>query len=205
MKYRGLFVLLILPYLTGLAQDPVALGVAAGGVFSKPMLSYNPLPTANSMTTYASAGAVIRIPLEGRFFVQSEPSFLRKGVKLNESYYGYTFAFQARADYLEVPVMLGLSMDLGSFSPYFLIGPSVAYKLSESWDLGFASGSSPYVYTRYDVSLNGGVGFLYKMAPPVSVLLEGRYSLGLNQTNAQGSGQMHSSDFRLQAGLMFSL
>jgi hypothetical protein len=58
---------------------------------------------------------------------------------------------------------------------------------------------------RYDVSLNAGAGCLWKFAPPVAVLVEARYSLGLNQVSAQGSGQMHSSDFRLEAGLMFGL
>jgi opacity protein-like surface antigen len=205
MRTRGLLVLLFFVSQFVYAQDNLSVGFAAGGVFSKPVISDDPLPITNSMTTFASAGAVVRVPLEGRLFIQSEPSVLRKGGKWSESYFGYTFAFQARADYLEIPVMIGLSVDLGPLSPYFLIGPSVAYKLSETWDLGFNSGSSPYFYTRYDVSLHGGAGVLYRVASPVSVLVEARYALGLNQVNAQGSGQLHSSDFRLSAGLMFSL
>jgi hypothetical protein len=35
-------------------------------------------------------------------------------------------------------------------------------------------------------------------------LFEARYAFGLNQTNAEGFGQMHSSRIRLGTGLLFN-
>lgn len=84
-------------------------------------------------------------------------------------------------------------------------GPGVAYRVSQETDAGSSGGSIPDFYVRYDVTMNGGGGLLYRVAGPVSVLLEARYSIGLNQVNASGSGQLRSSDIRLIAGLGFNL
>ncbi len=205
MKLRAIPFLVLCAASAG-AQVPLAAGITAAAVFSKPFLDdYGATPLTISRTAYASVGGVLRVPLEGSLFVQLEPAFVRKGLEGMESLYGYSYRVRGNADYVELPVVLCLSFPSGAFSPYAMIGPALGYKVAEKWDFGFASGPPPDLYERYDVSLEGGGGLEYRFAPSASAVVQARYSIGLNQINTSGSGGLRSSEVRLSAGLLFRL
>ena len=207
MSIRILLIFIIVSTSSGSAQEPVSFGITGGPVFSKPLLSeFGSLPAGTTTSsTFASVSGILRVPLKGTLFIQSEPAYVRKGLVWHETLYGYAYSLTASADYVELPVFLGTSFILGPISTYLMIGPGVAYKLSEKTDFGVNWGSTPDLYVRYDVSLNGGGGLLYRVAQPASILLEARYSFGLNQVNESGSGMLRSSEIRLAAGLLFNL
>jgi hypothetical protein len=206
MKFTAIPVVLVLAFSSALAGGPVSFGISAGAVFSKPTLSeYGPSTFTDSRVTNATFGVLARVPLEGEVSLQFEPAFIRKGFAGSENVLGYVYGVSGSADYIELPVLLSVSFPAGILAPYVIVGPSLAYKVSETWDLSFAQGPPPYFYERYDVSLNAGGGLLLRAGERFSLVIQARYSFGLNQVNTSGSGALRSSEIRLGAGLLINL
>jgi hypothetical protein len=205
MKRLLLLVLLVAHISTTRSQDRVLWGVTGDVVWSKPLVSdLGNIGYSVPWKTSASIGGILRLPLEGHWFFEFAPSFIRMNAEVRETIDPWVFEISARADYLELPVYIGVGADEGPFSLFVFTGPSLAYKLAERWDIGFAAGPPPPFYARYDVAMHLGGGTSIQLLHGLSVLIQARYAFGLNQTNADGSGQMHSSGIRLGTGLLFN-
>ena len=205
MKRVLLLALLVGHISTARSQDRVLWGFTGDVVWSKPLVSdLGNIVYSVPWKTSAAIGGILRLPLEGHWFFEFAPSFIRMNAEVRETIDPWVFEISARADYLELPVYVGVGTDEGPFSLFVFTGPSVAYKLAERWDFGFAAGPPPPFYARYDVALHFGGGTSLHLVHGFSLLFEARYAFGLNQTNAEGFGQMHSSRIRLGTGLLFN-
>ena len=187
------------------SQGRILWGFTGDIVWSKPLVTdLGDIAYSVPWKSSASIGGILRLPLEGRWFFELAPSFIRMNAEVQETFGQLIFDISARADYIELPVYVGAGTDEGPFCLFAFAGPALGYKLAEHWDIGFATGPPQPFFARYDVALHIGGGTSLQLVRGLSVLIEARYAFGLNQANAGGSGQMHSSGIRLGSGLLFN-
>jgi hypothetical protein len=204
----------------------ISIGARGGIVYSRP--STNPMYPSTSMTSETAkgseAGLVVEIRLAENVSFLVEPGYVRKGMNVDWSYtvygvdisrwvsiplYTNTGQWSATADYIELPLSLKMSFFDGPLRPYLVAGSCIAYKIKESFTSTGLPDENPNtdmgVYARYDVTLQVGAGISYVFLDPLSVFLDGRYSLGLNNIDLMGRLGMKSAEWRITGGIMVEL
>ena len=209
-----------------LSRAQVSIGARGGAVYSRPTTLTNapsrfvPSETVNG----ASAALVLEVSLADRVTLLVEPGFVRKGMNIGweRDYYvvdgvaywvgGHPFVdrWNTTVDYIELPICLKMSFLDGPIHPYLTAGSGIAYKLKESYTVtGVSYSQERYpdagFYARYDVTLQTGAGISYCALDPVSVLVDGRYSFGLNNVDRIGWLGMKSAEWRISGGIMVGL
>ncbi len=111
------------------------------------------------------------------FHFQPELNYVKKGV----------------ANYLEVPLLLKAKIETPVVSPYLMVGPAVGLKLE-------GAGAK-----TIDLSIAAGGGVEIAIAPTLSLLVEGRYSLGLVNVNDLSAVDVKTRGIHILAGLHFAL
>lgn len=136
-----------------------------------------------STRSFLEAGGVVDVGLGRRLSLRFEPMFRVKGSDVTFALFGpapSTPTGSLRLSYLELPVLLSLSLGSGAVRPYLLAGPTLGY-LTSAKAKDNASGTETdaldaFNRTDLGVSLGGG------LSAPVGrarVFVEGRYNLGL--------------------------
>jgi hypothetical protein len=158
-------------------------------------------------------GAVVDVGLGGRLSLRLEPMFLVKGSDISFDLFGPTPAEPNgafRLSYVELPVLLSVSLSTGGVRPYLLAGPTIGY-LTGAKAEAFASGKTQDVlstFNRTDLGVSFGGGFSVPLGGAL-VFVEGRYSLGLKNilkdtTDTQG-GTLKTRGVQVAAGVTFRL
>ena len=166
-----------------------------------------------SNRTLFEAGAVADVGLGGSFSLRFEPAYLVKGSDVTFALFGPQPSAPnggLRLSYVELPVLLRLSLGAGSVRPYLLAGPTVGYLVSaKSQD--FSTGEEMDVletFNRIDAGVSFGGGFSVP-AGRTLVFFEGRYSLGLKNilkdSEDTAGGTLKSRGVQIAAGVTFRL
>ncbi len=193
------------------ATAQLSLGIRGGPLFSRPSIGETDVSkyvSVRSLTGF-SLGAVIQIRLTDNVALVAEPGFVRKGLDLvpepNQFFTDWVFDL----DYVELPVNLKMTFTPGTVQPYVTVGSAVAYKVSEDWTVTTRStqqaADQADVFSRYDVTAVVGGGLSLAMFDPVSLVIDGRYSFGLNYIEKTGSGRIRSAEWRLGTGVVVRL
>jgi hypothetical protein len=159
------------------------------------------------------AGAVVDLGLGGRFSLRLEPMFLVKGSDVSFALSGpppSTPNGAFRLSYVELPVLLSVSLGSGSFRPYLLAGPTVGY-LTSAKAQRLATGEEMDtldLFKRTDIGASFGGGFSVPVGG-ARVFVEGRYSLGLKNilkdTPDTAGSTLKTRGVQVAAGVTFHL
>jgi hypothetical protein len=166
-----------------------SLGLKAGASFAT--LS-NKLPDWKDRTGFA-AGIALDLG-SGLIGIQPEVLYVQKGVALDGTPSGSSDA--PRLGYVDVPLLLKVTLRTPAIQPMFYGGPSVNFRLSCSFngtDCKDATNSTDYgVVLGAGIRLGGSHGFT----------VEGRYTWGLKDVNDPGAGVKNETrTFLVLAGI----
>jgi hypothetical protein len=157
------------------------------------------------------SGVEASIFITSAFSVQPELLYIMKGgviprVELIDAG-GSTIGFQSMTyavDYLEIPVLACISVPAdGRASPYFLAGPSMAFKISER-----IKGDPTEEPDRRDDLVTTDVGLAFGAGLELGLgrgrwVLEGRYTAGLINALAPAGASVRNGAFLVTAGLVW--
>lgn len=138
----------------------------------------NKLPDWKNRTGFA-AGVAFDLRA-GAIGLQPEALYVQKGVDFNGT--PSSSSQVPRLSYIEIPVLVKLTLPMSGIQPMAYAGPSVSFRVSCSFQ-GYDC-SSYTSKTDYGVVLGGGLRF----GGDHGVTLEGRYEWGLKDVNDPGAG-----------------
>ncbi len=181
------------------------------------------LNSANALTFSSSASllgtSVVRPVISGYaeieasslLFLQLGLSYTQKGTEFSVG----TFSTAYRFAYLEIPILFKVKFLESAFKPYLLGGVVSAFTLAagvESVVNGQRlSGDVRSLAGDVDFLLEGGGGIEYQLSPNFSVLVDARYSFGLQnllkEVGAVGAQniKLQARDVKILGGLLFCL
>jgi Outer membrane protein beta-barrel domain len=164
-----------------------AVGVVAAGPVPataqlglKAGLSFATLSNAHpDWKTRTGFAAGIALPFgSGPVTLQPEALYVQKGVAAN----GAPANTVPKLAYLDVPVLLKLSLPTTLVTPMVYAGPEVSFRLSCT--AGDVDCSNTFKSTDWGVTLGGGV----RLGALTGLTVEGRYSWGLNDIHDVSAG-----------------
>ncbi|MBI4455358.1 MAG: PorT family protein [Acidobacteria bacterium] len=152
------------------------------------------------------AGAFVAANLNRYLAIQPEALFSRKGTRL-EGHTEDPFPVEAsvRLDYIEVPVLVRLSISRRPRAAYLIAGPAVGFSVGTDVRVQISARSLPerdiseeIKNTEVSFVLGGGVQLRH-------LLVEGRYTQGLTKIRDQSPGQKAARNMALSliAGFRF--
>jgi hypothetical protein len=142
--------------------------------------------------------------------------WIRKGADGTVIGFEEALAVDLRLDYLQVPLLVSASLPTpGAFRPVLSAGPAVAFEVAcehqtEPSELALTlgcddSGQDQRATTDWSFLLAGGVAWEMER---VSVIVQGRYDVGLTRLDENGSAQfpgLRNRAFLLTTGLEWSI
>lgn len=140
---------------------------------------------AESITTFAGGGH-LRIGLSPSISLQPELLFMRKGSKEQVG----PAELEFNVDYAEIPVLLRLDLPAAAVRPFVYAGPYGAFEVAckvEGEDCGEGDRST----FDFGAVVGAGVGFA---AGPGSIVVEGRYDLGLKNVAEDATPEMEAKN-----------
>jgi hypothetical protein len=149
----------------------------------------------------------------GTIALQPELMYVTKGVKFEDEATGEDASLQM--DYLEVPVLLFLGLGTGVLTPYLVAGPAFAFETKCRVELNFDTGSfegdcddaeaGAFERKKFDVGAMFGGGLAFPTGPG-SVIIDGRYNLGLiNIIDDETEDEFKHRAFSFTAGYQIPL
>ncbi len=135
-------------------------------------------------------GGVLDVHLNEHWSLRTEPMYLQKGTQNID---GDEVSY--KAEYLEVPLFLKLSLGSGSARPYVMAGPSVGFRLNSELSIEDEGISGTFdadeVTESMDFGIDFGAGLSLRLSG-VSFFVEGRYDLGVADvfTGGEIAGQV---------------
>ncbi|HEY6190735.1 MAG TPA: porin family protein [Bacteroidota bacterium] len=142
-------------------------------------------------------GGIVQADLTSLLFLRIEPMYVQKGTKLRIDYSVFagpplSTTQPLKLEFLELPVTLGIQFGEGALRPHLFAGPNIGYMLTRG-------------YSRIDFALDAGLGGEYALSSACSILLDVRYSAGLNNLNSEdpGAPELRSRGIQPMVGLLF--
>lgn len=235
-SFLPLFVFLFLIYAFCINAQSIKLGVKGG--INIASLSFDPdistvlLGMSNSNRTVLLVGGIFQLGLVGPVSLQVEPTYIQKGANIEGNNIPFDVNGQQfqldnlkvsyKLEYLEVPVLIRVNIPLPAIKPYAEVGPTIGFNLSSSFttDITYSGQSMSEDTDNKDntasteFGLVFGAGVEYSIIPLVSIIFDGRYSLGLTdlskgQTNTgqqqEQNSKIKSSGIQFTLGVLFGL
>ena len=223
---RFVFVLLaaVLVFQIAPAQLPFSVGGKFGINIANASLDPSlPSQLSKSGRMGFAFGGVLEMGLAGPVFLQIEPMFIQKGVKIegpmfqNQAGQVFTGSQKNNISYLEFPILIKAKLPTGQVKPYGFLGPALGLRLSSKQEIevpsaGFKEESTADSTTSsMDFGLAFGAGAEFSVAPKVAVTGDVRYVLGLKDLNSGSDqpGQQHqsikSNGIQFFVGVLFKL
>lgn len=208
---------LLLPVAIALVAAAAPAGAVEGGfkVGLSVATLHGSLPTdglvENSPKLGFGGGAWLAIPLGPTLSVQPELNYVQKGTSLGSVELtdpgGITLGtikVLAAVDYLEMPLLLRVSIPVGgSASPYFVGGPVAGFRLSQkikvSGIVSYSTDAAAFRGTDFGAALGAGLELGHG---PMRGTFETRYTLGLTPAGQDSySTDAKNGDFMVTMGL----
>ena len=187
---KRLMTVLVIAAFAGLMALPqpaaagVQFGIKVGANMAKPTGAdvQDPLETIESRVGF-TGGIFLAFKLGKVVTIQWEALYTMKGatfVALDDSYTDKLYA-----DYIEIPLLLKLTIPTPGIQPFFFAGPSVGFKLSEKAELNGVPVDEVLLKNNdYGAIFGAGVNL------GRSFMLDVRYSLGLQKVIDTIEGQV---------------
>ena len=135
--------------------------------------------------TYFGFGGVVDIPINTTLSLVLQPMFVKKGGAAIDGPTHYEFA----RSYLELPLLLKVAVGSG-VRPYAIAGPTFGYLLSSKvngWSgADDLDGDMKDLTETFELGLCFGAGLSIEVGFG-TIFIEGRYGLGLTNTNKGGT------------------
>jgi hypothetical protein len=213
MKRVPLLTLLVLGAMAtdALAQS-LSFGVRAGANYASAspgsVGTFSPRPSV-------LVGGLIELEILPPFVFQAGIQYAAKHTTVSHSTPGVPKPTETlfSLNYFEIPVTLKLAFGKSSFQVYGLAGANIGTLLrAVGEDPASGSGAvdikADLEKTSIALELGGGVGI--KVASHVSLIVDGRYNMGLKDINSSGKAMLNTGawkprDLRITAGLNYRL
>ena len=186
---RLMIVVLAVLCVAALLPQTLSAGFGIKGGYSLSKFSTTPVGGIFSNLPSPVGGIFFSLGL-GPLAIQPEVLYVRMGGKIEI----LEDSLEERLDYIQVPVLLKLSViPAGPIRPFIYAGGYGAYLLKAN-DVTLIDGVTDESdvtenYQRYDYGVVGGAGLAFKL-PGISISIEGRYNYGLkNILTAAGPGE----------------
>lgn len=188
----------------GMLYAQVSVGLRGGVNFARATFDVETMDLENVNKEYLP-GAYITVPVEVQlanfFALQAEPAYIQKGINLSQETEvddesGHIIMYEAdlstRINYLTLPVLAKGFLGNDNLRFYAVAGPEVGYALNgkHKMEMSLTNGDKineeieedidfdEEEISRFDFGILFGAGVEVK-AGPGSVILDGRYNLGL--------------------------
>ncbi|MEN8226300.1 MAG: porin family protein [Bacteroidota bacterium] len=204
---RIIFVFLLSAIVFTVAQSQVAFGVKGGFTISDMNMDVTPDTVMDQINGY-HAGVYFRFGDE-LFSFQPEIIFVRKGTNINDENGDWYQKFNM--NYIDVPLLLRISVDLKRTELYFNFGPYVGYSIgakASGRNFDDASGNwvedtdtyefDSYIVDRWDAGVVMGAGFRVRM-----VFFEARFNNGLLNVGQEVYDSSTNKYLNLSLGVQF--
>jgi opacity protein-like surface antigen len=192
-KFNLLFVALLALFIALPVGAQVNLGVIGGANIAN---LNGEDPTGEkidfSSRTVFGIGGVLDVRLAENVALRFEPMYLQKGAEFDltdDPDFG-TATFTAKANYLEVPVLLKIAFGTSNTRPYLMAGPTIGFNLSSKFELSALGFSAEIDADKVTKSTDFGLAFGAGVSFPAgtsSIFVEGRYVLGLTDIAEAGT------------------
>ncbi len=188
MNFKALMLGLVLAALAfGQASaQSFDLGVEAGANFSNFIGSAAPSGNFNSDKLGFVGGGFLCLNFGSSFGIRPEVLYEQKGNQISGT------STTTELDYIEIPVLLKLSLGTPVFNPSILLGPSFSWNL-----LAQGGGVNINGVNSSDTGLVGGVEFDFS-----KFLISGRYELGLDNVKSDSNVQNGTLTFLIGYNFM---
>jgi len=230
MDVAVLGLLLTIGFTSRPASAQVDLGVAGlvnfGRLSSDAQVEPLDLTESDFMATQAfwGAGGLVKYAFNDRLALVAEPTYLRKGAKIEGSRTvsvgGAQVTTEAEGEisgpYLELPLLLRLDLASARVRPYLLAGPSLGVRLGDLeadytvrarlggeqlFEQRIESGDSTDVAsTDFSVALGGGLAFPLGRG---SAFVEAQYLLGLTDIDTTSEAAVKHRGAHVRVGISF--
>lgn len=183
MRVRMLGLALMIVASAAAAQaQPVKFEVEAGATFAQVpdfAEAVEDIGLETSVLTRATVGAGVSVPLNSRLFLRPSVTFVQKGFELNGGEMAIPVGARLRADFVEIPVLLGVYLAAPEHvSPFVVAGPTFGFNTNASMT-GSVFGIEEEIdlddevrSSEIGLAVGGGVTFGH-------FKVEGRYTHGL--------------------------
>ena len=223
---RFVFVLLaaVLVFQIAPAQLPFSVGGKFGINIANASLDPSlPSQLSKSGRMGFAFGGVLEMGLAGPVFLQIEPMFIQKGVKVegpmfqNQQGQVLSGSMTNKLSFLEFPILFKAKLPTGQVKPYGFLGPTIGLRLSAKEEIevpsaGYKEESTVDSTTSsIDFGLAFGAGAEFSVAPKIALTGDIRYVLGLKDLNSSKDqpGQQHQSvktnGIQFFVGVLFKL
>ena len=171
-------------------------------------------------------GGVVCLSLANNIALQIEPAYMQKGSKVIVEWLENGSSFKMdqtfKTNYIDIPLLLKVSLGQGNTRPYLLAGGSIAFKTGDAKVkvdkvtvdgrdvtslLSSEEREIEWKIKSTDFGLNFGAGVIFPVAT-YHLFLEGQYNLGLTNINDEDNadeGTLKTKGIQIKAGLLFSL
>jgi len=178
-----------------------------------------------AMRTRAIMGGIISYNFSPMLCLQAEPAYVQKGADADfsivESGLNVDIKANISADYIDLPILLKVSLPTDFIRPYLIAGGSVAFLLGDAKlrvDGATVNGQDVLSLvpddlreqtlqlksTDYILCMGGGLTIPIGL---LNIFVEGRYDLGLTNINndPNDNTEFKTTGVQIKAGLLFSL
>jgi len=122
--------------------------------------------------------------------------------------YGSTYndiEYTSTCNNLVVPFLLKYKMRIPIVSPYFVLGPSLIYALSASWEGGGQSGDVPDSLVETDFGIQVGAGANLGMMAPMTISPYVRFQYNLTANDPDTDNSESAYDILFGVNLMYKI
>jgi hypothetical protein len=213
-------------YLTQPINAQVKIGIQAGlNLTDINTKNYSLRDFNTAIRTRFVAGGLISYNFLSLLEVQFEPAYVQKGAKANfsEEYQGIPVDVEGSvtANFIDIPILLKANLINGPIKPYLLLGGSIDFLIGDAnltIDNASVNGQdvTPLIPNElkdqkldiknkdYILCLGAGIEIPVGL---LSVLIEGRYDIGLTNLNnvPDDNTEFKTTGLQLKAGILFGL
>ncbi len=224
-KFYSIVLTFLFAFFIVTANAQVKLGLQAG--INLADVNVDPLPTdyETSMRVGFMVGGILNFNFSPLLGLQIEPAYIQKGASVDisttESGTSYKAEGTYSADYLDIPVLLKVSLVNQQLKPFLTAGVSLAVLLGDvklnldkitmnGQDVTSQVPSSQKEQIQKgkstDFILNFGGGVLIPLEQ-VELLIEAQYNLGISNVNDEPNddSEINTRGIQIKAGVLFPL
>jgi hypothetical protein len=152
-------------------------------------------------------GVVAELGVGGPVYIVLEPSYAQKGAKLEGQGGKLTF----EGNYVTIPLLVKAKFGPASVKPYIFAGPNIGLLLSANQVLEIQGQTQETdikeSLTSTDFAVDPGGGAEFKIAKPVAITADARYSLGLSSINNDSNDdtKIKTTGIQILVGVLFTI
>ena len=165
---------------------------------------------SKTSSTGLALGAYYVLPASPTLGVQFEGQYVQRGVGFDFANGAETADTAFKLDYIEIPILLRMSPNpAGKARAVFLVGPVIGFKVGADFEASGAGGSNSVDvgdgFSATTFGAVGGIGLDLRTGTSSSLMLQGRYYLGLANALDDEVYTSKSGDFGVYLGMEFAL